>query len=90
MDRWINYYDYADSVICIHMVCKGICLRHKAIRPTNGGCRYLKGQKRCQVCQVFIYWEGSYCPCCGYKLRLNPRNSKFKLTLRRIKDMYSK
>ena len=90
MNRWINYYDYADSVICVHMVCKGICLRHKAIRPTNGGCRYLKGQKRCQVCQVFIYWEGSYCPCCGYKLRLNPRNSKFKLTLRRTKDMYSK
>ena len=65
------------------MVCKGICSRHKAMRPSNGGNRYLLGQKRCQVCQVFIYWQGSsYCPCCGYKLRVNPRNSKFKLTLR--------
>ena len=52
------------------------------MRPTNGGNRYLMGQKRCQVCQVFIYWQDSYCPCCGYKLRVNPRNSKFKLTLR--------
>ncbi|HSF49837.1 MAG TPA: hypothetical protein VLA74_03675 [Nitrososphaeraceae archaeon] len=64
------------------MVCKGICSRHKAMRPKDGGMRYLKGQKRCQVCQVFIYWRGSYCPCCGYKLRVNPRNGKFKLTLR--------
>jgi hypothetical protein len=53
------------------------------MRPTNGGICYLRGQKRCQVCQVFIHWQGSYCPCCGYKLRVNPRNSKFKLTLRR-------
>jgi uncharacterized Zn finger protein (UPF0148 family) len=64
------------------MVCKGICSRHKAMRPSNGGNRYLLGQKRCQVCQIFIYWQGSsYCPCCGYKLRTKPRNSKFKLTL---------
>ena len=66
----------------MYMLCKGICSRHKAIRPKNGGMRYLGGQKRCQVCQLFIHWQGSYCPCCGYKLRVNPRNSKFKLTLR--------
>ena len=59
------------------MVCKGICSRHRAIKPTRGQ-RYTIGQKRCQVCQIFINWQGFYCPCCGYKLRGKPRNSKFK------------
>ena len=64
------------------MVCKGICSRHKAIRPKTGQ-RYLIGQKHCQVCQLFINWQGTFCPCCGYRLRSRPRNRKFKLTLRK-------
>jgi hypothetical protein len=64
------------------MVCKGICSRHKAMRP-NAGNRYLIGQKRCQVCQIFINWQGVWYPCCGYRLRHKPRNGKFKLELRR-------
>jgi predicted amidophosphoribosyltransferase len=56
------------------MPCKGICIRHKA------SSRYATGQKRCQVCELFIRWDGSLCPCCGYKLRTKPRNfSKTKL-----------
>ncbi|HEX7257139.1 MAG TPA: hypothetical protein VF242_03680 [Nitrososphaeraceae archaeon] len=62
------------------MVCKGICSRHKAMRPKTGN-RYLIGQKRCQVCQLFIDWQGLYCPCCGYKLRIKPRSSKSKLII---------
>jgi hypothetical protein len=44
----------------------------------------LLGQKRCQVCQIFIVnWQGLFCPCCGGRLRNRPkRNSKFKLALR--------
>ena len=60
------------------MVCKGICTRHKAIRPKTG-MRYLTGQKRCQGCQIFIHWQGTWCPCCGYRLRIKPRNKTFKL-----------
>ena len=67
------------------MVCKGICSGHKAIRPSTGQ-RYLIGQKRCQVCQIFINWKGVFCPCCGYKLRVTPRNRKLKLTLRNHKN----
>ena len=63
------------------MVCKGICLRHKAIKPSNIG-RYIAGQKRCQVCQVFIKWGGFWCPCCGYRLRTRPRNKKYKSRLK--------
>jgi hypothetical protein len=58
------------------MTCKGICIRHKA------SCRYATGSKRCQVCEIFIKWDSVSCPCCGYKLRIGPRNMKFKTKLR--------
>jgi len=63
------------------MTCKGICIRHKASRPVIGN-RYSTGQKRCQVCEIFLKWDGLWCPCCGYRLRTRPRNSKFKAELR--------
>ena len=50
------------------MTCKGICIRHKA------SYLYATGNKRCQVCEIFIKWNGLRCPCCGYKLRNRPRN----------------
>jgi hypothetical protein len=39
------------------MVCKGICIRHKAMMPVATG-RYSIGQKRCQVCEIFLKWDG--------------------------------
>ena len=68
------------------MVCKGICIRHKAMKPVATG-RYSIGQKRCQVCEIFLKWDGLWCPCCGYRLRTNPRNSKFKAELRASKEV---
>ena len=62
------------------MVCKGICSSHRAMRPSTGR-RYLIGQRRCQVCQIFINWEGFFCPCCGCRLRNKPRNKKYKYKL---------
>mgnify|MGYP001167541317 FL=1 len=58
----------------IIMTCKKICLDHKA--ENFGKNRYLNNQKRCQICEIFIEWEGTWCPCCGYMLRTHPRNSK--------------
>ena len=49
--------------------------------------RYGTGQKRCQMCEVFIIWNGIRCPCCGYRLRCHPRNSKNK---RKIVELYGK
>jgi hypothetical protein len=66
------------------MVCKGICVRHKANKPIGEG-RYATGQKRCQVCEIFLNWNGLWCPCCGYRLRTRPRNLKFKAKLRENK-----
>ena len=63
------------------MTCKGICIRHKAQKPVGVG-RYSMGQKRCQICEIFIKWDGLWCPCCGYRLRTKPRNLKYKAKLR--------
>jgi hypothetical protein len=68
-------------VIIIEMTCKGICIRHKAQKPVGSG-RYASGQKRCQICEIFIKWDGLWCPCCGYRLRTKPRNLKYKAKLR--------
>ena len=61
------------------MPCRGICLKLKAKKPLreNSG-RYIAGQKRCQVCEIFILWPEYFCPCCGYRLRTRPRNFKYK------------
>ena len=58
-------------------ICKGICVRHKAQGAASFG-RYLRGQKRCQSCQIFLEWHGGWCPCCGTKLRTRSRNWKYR------------
>jgi hypothetical protein len=58
------------------MACKGICIRYKSYR------RYAAGSKRCNQCNLFIKWDGLWCPCCGYRLRNGPRGFKFKVKLR--------
>jgi hypothetical protein len=71
------------------MTCKGICLRHKAQKPVGSG-RYAAGQRRCQICEIFIKWDGLWCPCCGYRLRTKPRNLKYKAKLRATNKIESR
>lgn len=59
------------------MACKGICVRYRALKPHKAG-RYETGQKRCQTCGIFLYWDGLTCPCCGNRLRTKPRSRKKK------------
>lgn len=66
------------------MTCKGICIRYKAVKPYSSP-RYALGQKRCQVCEMFIAWDGLWCPCCHFKLRTTPRYLKYKEKLRSMK-----
>jgi hypothetical protein len=69
-----------------NMVCRGICVRHKATKPVGTG-RYTIGQKRCQGCEIFLKWEGLWCPCCGYRLRTKPRNLKYTANLTTRKNI---
>jgi hypothetical protein len=63
------------------MTCKGICIDHK------GSGHYATGNKRCQICDLFMQWDGVFCPCCGRRLRIGPRSFKFKAKLRKQKKM---
>jgi hypothetical protein len=71
------------------MACKGICIRHRAQRPANYFGRYATGQKRCQLCSIFMKWDGLWCPCCGCRVRTKPRNSKFKQKLKITKKVHN-
>lgn len=66
------------------MVCKGYCVDYKARKPITES-RYANGQKRCSTCSEWIIWEGLYCPCCGYKLRVKPRVARLKRKLMELK-----
>ena len=67
--------------------CKRICLEYAAKKPTNMG-RYDAGQKRCQICEIFITDKGTrdeqglWCKCCNYRVRGKPRNRIYKEKLK--------
>lgn len=63
------------------MSCKGVCGQYKADKPVGIG-RYASGQRRCQICELYLHWNGLWCPCCGYRLRCKPRNVTYKDKLR--------
>jgi len=67
------------------MSCNGICHRYKANGLPKEG-RYKNGQKRCLICDIYIIWEGLWCPCCGNRIRSNPRGSAAKKRLRGKND----
>jgi hypothetical protein len=56
------------------MVCNEICRNYIAQKPAPSLSRYASGQKRCQLCEVFVNWQGIRCSCCGSELRTKPRN----------------
>jgi hypothetical protein len=57
-----------------HLICKGVCGRYRAAKPSKGNGRYEMGQRRCQACEIFIKWDGLWCPCCKGRLRTVARN----------------
>ncbi|MFL6369161.1 MAG: hypothetical protein ACJ72T_11550, partial [Nitrososphaeraceae archaeon] len=36
------------------------------------------GKKYCRRCEVYLYNDGLFCPCCGMQLRLTPYNKEGK------------
>jgi hypothetical protein len=59
------------------MACKGVCHRYKTKGNVNG-LRYANGQKRCNICEIFVNWDGLWCPCCGMHLRTRPKISRYR------------
>ena len=66
------------------VTCNGICHRYRALKARKQA-RYAMGQKRCNPCEIFIYWDGMYCPCCNHRLRVAPRTRLYKEKYRQAK-----
>ena len=65
------------------MTCRNLCERlySKIIVGKN---KYEGGKKYCRCCEVYFLHDGSFCPCCGMRLRFSPVNKKDKNRLREI------
>ena len=59
------------------MVCKNICERIYS-KIQIGKANYLIGKKYCRRCEIYLYYDGVFCPCCGMQLRTTPSNKKAK------------
>jgi len=66
-------------------LCQGICTKYRVKKMPPGIGRYQSGQKRCRICEVYIYWKGTFCPCCRLKLRVKRRSTKGKKPRRAVK-----
>ena len=63
--------------------CRGVCYRYKPEKRKKGSLRYILGNKRCNVCQAWIDWEGRRCPYCSNLLRTRPRMAKYRRIYRK-------
>ena len=77
----LSYNKINNIVINLYMIilfliilnkCKDYCVQYKFIPNNHKGGVYVQGGKRCRVCDIFIKWDGMFCPCCGTKLRCKP------------------
>ena len=55
------------------MDCSGKCEKYRKNRRYD-----TPDTKYCPNCDSFVRWEGLFCPCCGTKMRANPRHSKWR------------
>jgi len=62
-------------------LCKEVCKKFKAEKPSNDKGRYEMGQKRCNACDIFLNYSDVRCPCCGCNLRTKPRSTKLRRSL---------
>ena len=64
--KYLNQYKKQESLLDIY---------HKTgLKQYN-----YETHKRCQVCMVWIQWDGLFCPCCNYRLRTRTRSKSCKL-----------
>jgi uncharacterized paraquat-inducible protein A len=67
---------------CSPLVCRNICERIYSKKIVFGKSNYSVGKKYCRRCEVYMYHDRLFCPCCGMQLRLTPSNKEGKERLR--------
>ena len=50
------------------------------------GNRYSTGQKRCQICEIFIKWDGLWCPCCSLYAKNEAAQLKIRIEIKSEKE----
>ncbi len=71
------------------MVCRNICEKLYS-KVVFGISNYSLGQKYCRRCEVYMYNDSMFCPCCGMQLRLTPSSKRCKEILRKRKAINAK
>ncbi len=71
------------------LICKGKCVIKYETKKTVANARE-NGYKRCSKCLVFMKYKGTYCPCCGVRLKNSPRNNKSRKVFQQFKIGYEK
>lgn len=66
-----------------HPLCVGKCNEFQVSKPQHGK-RYEVGQKRCQMCERWVMYEGIWCPCCHHRLRTSPKCKRSEKSVVRI------
>ena len=61
------------------MSCKDKCYNFPSYGKIG---RYSLGFKRCNTCECFFIVDGTYCGCCGMRLKHSPKNAKTKIVHR--------
>jgi hypothetical protein len=68
----------------LHRTCKFVCqtpkFKQEYTTTTKNKNAYRNGFFRCRKCEYYIK-DFTYCPCCGTKLAIAPRNAKSKREL---------
>jgi hypothetical protein len=65
------------------MACRNLCERFNS-RFIVGGSHYANGKKYCRRGEVYILYDGIFCPCCGMVLGTSPTNKRDKERLRQL------
>lgn len=59
------------------MTCKGLCSRYpKGRRSGQRGQLIGNGTVYCVLCVRYFQWDGLYCPCCHYRVRLKAKRGE--------------
>ncbi|HYZ50084.1 MAG TPA: hypothetical protein VE593_04290, partial [Nitrososphaeraceae archaeon] len=83
----IAFNDILCSEANSQLVCRNICERIHSEKIVFGISNYSLGQKYCRRCEVYMYHDGMFCPCCEMQLRLTPSDRKHKEILRKRRHM---
>jgi len=75
-------------LLTLVVACRGLCINFKPEKRNYREKLYESDRKRCSVCEVYVNWRGTRCPCCSAILRSKPRGSKIRKKMLQTASFY--